>query len=130
MNKDSLDQNNKLLKTLILNSLTQLDSNIKVIDFGLGSKEFGYIDILAADSAGSLLLVNIFADTEPELVDLLNKYKFIVENKVSLKTLYPAENISAELPPKIVLISNIFSSRFRRSLDFIGQISIELVTYN
>ena len=130
MNKDSLDHNNKLLNTLIINSLTQLDANVKIVDFGLGSKEFGYIDILAVDSTGALLLINIFSDTEPELVDLLNKYKFISENKIALKTLYPAENISAEAPPKIILISSMFSARFRRTLEFIGEISIDLIVYN
>ena len=130
MNKDGLDQNNKLLNTLILNSLTQLDSNIKVIDFGLGSKEFGYIDILAVDSDGALLLINIFTEKQPELVDLLNKYKFIIENKLSLKKLYPSERISDEAKPKIILISNVFSARFTRSLDFINEISIELISYS
>ncbi|MCD6460221.1 hypothetical protein J7L67_06100 [bacterium] len=130
MNNDSLGQNNKLLKTLILNSLTQIDKNINVIDFGLGSKEFGYIDIFAIDSMGAFLLVNIFIEQDPELVDLLNKYKFVMENMVSLKSLYPLKNISVNANPEIILISGSFSSRFRRSLEFIESISITLFTFS
>ena len=124
------NQEKQLLEGLVIRELKKSDPKLSVVDFNFGSKEYGFIDILAVDSKGQLEIINFFSSASiPSLINILNNYKFVLEMRHNLKQLYPAQTIDAQLPPKCLLVAPCFSSQFLRILSFLDSVKLNLFRY-
>lgn len=123
-------QEKQVLDDLIINEITKGSYNLDIIDARIGSNEYGFIDFLCADSEGHIVAVKYFTEqNSPDLVAILNNYKFVHDLRGSFNALYPGKTINTETLPRIILIAPKFSSRFLRSIFFVDSVAIELSLY-
>jgi len=127
-NKFGLDK--KELATLFLDELEKMDLDFSVVDFDLGCREYGVVDILSVTDEGQLVLIDLLTDGgDVSLVKFLNKLKFVMDLRVNLKDLYPRYDIDPDVVPSMMIIAPEFPPSFCRSLSFIGNVKIELFLY-
>jgi len=131
-----MSQNNKFglekkeLVTLFLDELEKMDVAFSVVDFDLGCREYGIIDILSVTDEGQLVLIDLLTDGQQvSLVKFLNKLRFVLELRVNLKCLYPKYDIDSDITPSMMIIAPDFSPGFCRSLSFIENFRVELFMY-
>ncbi len=121
---------NKNLRQLIVKELKRVDSHLSVVDFSYGCHEYGFIDILAVDQKGQLVLIDLIeSGATPSLVSLLNKFRFVLDSRESIHQLFSNHVIDPALIPRIIVIAPRFKHRFMRSLAFVDFTQIQLIGY-
>lgn len=127
---DGLGTPNTKLRTLVVKKLQKVGEHLTVIDYDYGCREYGFIDILAVDQRGQLVLIELKEDSHaPSLVALLNKFRFVLDSRESIHQLFSTHVIDPALIPRIVVISPRFKHRFIRSLAFVDFTQIQLIGY-
>ncbi len=127
---DKFGLDKKELTTLFLDELEKMDLGFSVVDFDLGCREYGIIDVLSITDEGQLVLIDLLSDgQEVSLVKSLNKLRFVLDLRVNLKDLYPKYDISSDMIPSMMILAPEFPPSFCRSLTFIENFRIELFLY-
>ena len=117
------------LQTLVVEHIDAIEPGLTVLDSGLllGNAT---IDIVGADSQGALVLVTTgFTADEEMLMKAVEAYSWCLEYPEAIQRLYPAVDISAARPPRLIFVVERMPDAFHRKIKQLGFSEIDCVEF-
>ncbi|MFQ5876249.1 MAG: hypothetical protein ACE5JH_00940 [Acidobacteriota bacterium] len=109
------------LKAWILAEPDSLEQGFRVLEMNLGAGPAGSIDILGADSEGSLVLAILAGDDiDRSLLSLLDQYGWIREQRSLLERLYVSKGVREGRPIRTLLLAPGFTHAFLKRLSLLS----------
>ena len=108
------------VREMILADPGIVEEGLRVLDGNLQAGTGDFIDLVASDASGSLVLLEIERENEDELlVRLLDHYAWVVSQIRFLRRVYGSSRVSPLRSPRVVALSHRFSPRFMERLAYL-----------
>jgi len=102
----------------------------KILDQELGSPQRGTIDLLAVDKEKKPKLITIgHINVEEGLIRCLTGYRWFKENQSILKRIFTPQDLSFDLPVKLILLAEQVIPEASKLAQEISKIPIDLYRY-
>src|SRR5262249_34730054 len=104
------------LRSLVIEHLDGIEPGITVLDSKLQMGQ-AIVDIVALDTDGALVLVTAgFTADEQMLLKAVEAYSWCLEYPDAVRRLYPAVDISATRPPRLMFVVERLPDAFHRKI--------------
>ena len=108
-----------------------IDEHLMAIDSSVPCSPCGVIDVLAVDSAGRLVVIDIDTfDADGLLLRGLGHMEWLVRNAPNVRRMYPGRTIDFAAPPRLILVAPRFSATIRHAVSQISDPEIACVRYH
>lgn len=102
----------------------------RILDQELGSPQRGTIDLLAVDKGKNPLLITIgHINVEEGLIRCLTGYRWFKENISILKRVFPPQEITLQLPIKLILLAEQVIPEASKLAQDISKVPINIYRY-
>lgn len=117
------------MSRLVIDNIDAIASDLTVLDSRLllGNAN---IDVVALDGTGSLVLVAInLSSDEQLLLKAVEAYSWCLEYPEAVRRLYPAADVSAIRPPRVMFVVERMSDSFHRKVKQLGFPEVDCVEF-
>jgi len=117
------------LRSLVIEHLDGIEPGITVLDSKLQMGQ-AIVDIVALDTDGALVLVTAgFTADEQMLLKAVEAYSWCLEYPDAVRRLYPAVDISATRPPRLMFVVERLPDAFHRKIKQLGFSEMDCVEF-
>ena len=117
------------LQALVVDHVEGIEPGLVVLDSRLLLGQ-ATIDAVALDGRGSLVLIAVGAVADEDmLLRAVEAYSWCLEYPESIRRLYPAVQISASQPPRLVFVIERMPDAFHRKIKQLGFPEVDCIEF-